>query len=243
MTNKNMFRLISWEIEEYFSFPVIELVFISTLILMLHQQPSNLEFTMRYKNLNSSGIYSSLIVISFTTGAIVSRSFAGSLARGESKMLLSTPVKRSELFLSKITAQFFVLFCIYLAIFSLNIPLLALDPFNLIFYCSVAALFIQIFLSSSIAISISLLLKSEAASILASVLLLFGLEILIGEGAYYSATGRYNVFFTFAEKIVKGVSYGVNTQDVLLAIFIPLVVSISLLGISFVYFTRVIQLD
>jgi ABC-type transport system involved in multi-copper enzyme maturation permease subunit len=91
-------------------------------------------------------------------------------------MLLSYPVKREQLFLSKFIALFTVLFSIYATVYFLQIYLLVLNPFEPLFYASLLFFAIQLLLVCVITTVLSLITKNEIISILVMALMLFGLE-------------------------------------------------------------------
>ncbi|MEM1673366.1 MAG: ABC transporter permease [Candidatus Bathyarchaeia archaeon] len=241
MNLKSLFRLIIWELEENWSFPILEIVISAAIFSILNQPITHLEFETRYRNLISNMGITHLILI-LIVGAVFSRSFAGSLSRGEIKTLLSYPIKRWILFLSKFYTNFIVIFAVYVAVFSLHIPLLALSPFEPIFYVLLTSLLLHLMLLCAVAIFLSLMIKNEIISFLASILLPLGLEVIAGNDKFLSFYGRFELFFNYFEQLTRGRLPEIAFQDVVLVISLPIFISVLLFTLSFIYFSNM-QVD
>jgi ABC-type transport system involved in multi-copper enzyme maturation permease subunit len=236
-----------WELEEYMSFPILE-IFIVVAIYSILTMPS-LEFLSdkTYSNLHW-GIQNVFLFLIFAVSAIFARSFAGSFVKGEIKLLLSYPVKRWQLFLSKFVSLFLVVFVVYCAVFSVQIYLQVLSPFEPMFYVSLLGLLLQMFLFCSITVCLSLLVKNEIISILLSILFLYGLEGIVSAGSYWSYTGRFKFLFGYFGimthgELPSGLMNNPTIENVVIAIIIPIVISTFLLILSLTYFTRVMEID
>lgn len=237
---EGFFRLVIWELEEYMSFPLLEFLIFATIFLALSPQTGSWEFAYRYRQLNRPAVNLITLFLVFIVGAVFSRSFAGSLAKGEAKMLLSYPVKRWKLFLSKFSALFLSLFALFSMVLALNLPLLALSPLEPMFYVTILGLFLQLMFVCTITLTISLLLKKEVIAALFSILLLFGIDVTCGDVGYLSSSGRFDIIFNYLNPYAFT---STEFSEFANAVAFPLVVSAILLILSFVYFTYVMEID
>lgn len=239
MATKRFLKLIVWEFEEFLSFPILEFLIASTVFLVLFQP---LTLSPSLESLRGSNSFLSIFVI-FIAGTIFSRSFAGSLDRGETKMLLSYPIKRWELFLTKFITQFFVLFAIYFTVSSLNIPLMGLSPFEPLFYASFLGLLLHLMVVCTIATAISLLVKKETITVLVSTIFLFGLETIADNQSYLSGNGRSKIIFEFVQQSIGISSQSIAFQEFALALLLPIVTSLFLFLLSLIYFSFIMEVD
>jgi len=235
-------RLLIWELEECFAFPMLEVILIIAIVTVL--TPAIIEFSSAssYYNL-TSGIQPIFLFIIFVTGVLFCHSYAGGISRGETKMVLSYPVQRSKLFLAKFIALFTVLSIVYIGVFALQVPLLALNPFEPMFYASLLLVLLQLFLVCTISTILSVVTKNEVLSILASALLLFGVESVASSGSLVTFTGRFTSGFTFVRQYVYGGLSSTPLIDGLFSVFAVGAVSVLLFVLSYVYFTRKMEID
>ena len=239
---KKFRRLVVWEIEEYWSSPILELVIFAAVIAALYPPLRTTDFQNRYLNLGLS-MAVIFIFLMFTTGTIFARSFAGSLSKGETKKMLSYPLERASVFVSKFAANFLMLFAVFAAVFSLNIPLLALDQLEPMFYVSLAAMVIQLLFLCTTAAAVSLVTRNEVVSFMAVVMLFFGVEILGGNNRLLSSAGRYQMLFNYFVGVTRGWSMDGNLGEAVLSVAFPLLASAVLFAASLVYFTRFMEID
>jgi ABC-type transport system involved in multi-copper enzyme maturation permease subunit len=238
--------LMRWELEENLSLPLLAFLVASAIIATMvnyHFGQSYREYTRLYY---SSGTV--LLISSLVAGAFFARSFAGSIGRGTTKIMLSYPIKRSQLFLSKFIALFLVISVIYLPVFCVHVYVDGLAAFGPMILLSLFGLLLQLMLTCSVAVGISLLTKSEVVSILATVLLLFGLDSILGMWDPLSAQGRlFHLFQYFGNELYGTLPFGgrdaVTADATLLAVLVPVVVFVVLIVGSFVYFTRFMEVD
>lgn len=242
MATKRFLKLIVWEFEEFLSFPILEFLIASIVFLVLFQPITHYQFSTTWMNLKGSNSVLVIFVI-FIAGTIFSRSFAGSLDRGEIKMLLSYPIKRWELFLTKFITQIFVLSSAYLVIFSLNIPLMELSPFGPMFYASILGLLLHLMVVCTVATAISLLVKKETITVLVSTIFLFGLETIAGNHSFLSGTGRSDIIFKFVKQSISTSSQSIAFQEFALALLLPIVTSVFLFLLSLIYFSFIMEVD
>ncbi len=247
MQLKDSLKLMRWELEEYTAFPMLEVLIVVAIYSILTMPLGEIDAAKAYSNLHW-GIQTVFLFLIFGVGALVSRSFAGSFAKGETKLLLSYPVKRSQLFLSKFVALFLVLAAVYGSIFSVQVYILSLSPLEPLLYASLLGLFLQLLLFCAITATLSLITKNEIISILASILLLYGVENVVNTGSYLSSTGRFNVIFGYFGllahgELPTGLMINPTIESVAIVIFIPIALSASLLAGSLLYFTRIMEID
>jgi ABC-type transport system involved in multi-copper enzyme maturation permease subunit len=240
-------RLIRWEIKEYLSLPVLAFLIASAIIAVLAMNSSNVAPDKNYINLYY-GSGTVFIILTLVASAFFSRIYAGSLGRGEVKLMLSYPIKRWHLFLSKFTAMFLTVFAVYSIVYSLNLYLNALSVLEPMFYLSLFAFLLQLLLACGVSVALSMVTKSEVMSILASVILLLGIDNLVGYQSYVSAEGRFRFLFQyFGEKthgsLPLGEDFIVNSGDITIAVLLPVTIFVLSLILSFAYFTRVMEVD
>jgi ABC-type transport system involved in multi-copper enzyme maturation permease subunit len=247
MQLRDSLKLMRWEVEEYTAFPMLEVLIIVAIYSILTMPIGEIDVIKSYSNLHW-GIQTVFLFLIFSVSALVSRSFAGSFAKGETKLLLSYPVKRSQLFLSKFTALFLVLAAVYGAIFSVQVYILSLSLLEPLIYASLLGLFLQLLLFCSITATLSVIVKTEIISILASILLLYGVENIVSTGSYWSSTGRFKVIFGYFGllthgELPPGLMINPTIESVAIVISIPIALSAILLIVSLLYFTRVMEID
>jgi len=245
MAQHRFLGLMRWELEEYLSLPLLAFLAASAIIS-----------TLSYTAFGSPTPYMSLfwgsgtvlLILALVAGAFFARSYAGSIGRGETKLMLSYPIKRSQLFLSKFAALFTVVFAIYIPVYYLHFYLDGLSAFDPLMFLTLFGLLLELMLSCSVAVGISMVTKNEIISILATVLLLFGLDSILGYNNLLSAQGRvFHLLQYFGEQLHGTVpmvgSPAVTANDTLLAVLIPIIAFVVLIAGSYVYFTRVMEVD
>lgn len=241
-------KLLTWELEEYLAFPIIEVIILIAICTVLTPSIIETSATLSYNNL-LSGIHTVFLFLIFVAAALFCHSYAGSLSKGETKLVLSYPVQRSYLFLSKFLALFTVLFAVYAGVFMLQVYLLALSPFEPLLYASLLFVALQLLLVCAISTALSVITKNEMLSILVSALLLFGIENIAAHISLVSFTGRFTNGFAFVSQQVHGVLPGVGVSvaptmgDALLSLFVTIGISTFLFVFSYVYYTRKMEID
>jgi ABC-type transport system involved in multi-copper enzyme maturation permease subunit len=246
MAQHKFLGLMRWELEENLSLPLLAFLVASAIIATMvnyHFEPPYRQYDRLFFSSGTVFLISSLV-----TGAFFARSFAGSIGRGTTKVMLSYPIKRSQLFLSKFTALFLVISVIYLPVFSMHVYVDGLAAFGPMILLSMFGLLLQLMLTCSIAVGISLLTKSEVVSILATVLLLFGLDSVLGYRHILTAQGRLFYLFQYFGNELYGKlpfeAWGeVTANETLLAVLAPIAVFVVLIVGSFLYFTRFMEVD
>ncbi|MGD6808332.1 MAG: ABC transporter permease [Candidatus Bathyarchaeia archaeon] len=235
-------RLLVWELEESFAFPMLEVILVIAVLTVL--TPAIIEVSPAFSYVNlTSGIQPIFLFLIFIAGVLFCHSYAGSISKGETKMVLSYPVQRSKLFLAKFIALFTVLSIVYIGVFALQIPLLALNPFEPMFYASLLLVILQLFLVCTMSTFLSVVTKNEVLSILASALLFFGIESVASSESLVTFTGRFTTGFTFIRQYVHGGLSSTPLIDGLFSVFVVGGISVLLLVFSYVYFTRKMEID
>ncbi|MCW4047786.1 MAG: hypothetical protein NWE99_09570 [Candidatus Bathyarchaeota archaeon] len=245
MVQHKFLGLMCWELEEYLSLPLLAFLAASAIIA-----------TLSYTAFSDPTPYSSLFwgsgtvlfILALVTGAFFARSYAGSIGKGEAKLMLSYPIKRSQLFLAKFAALFTAVFAIYIPVYYLHFYLDGLDAFDPMIFLALFGLLLELMLACSVAVGISMMTKSEITSILATVLLLFGLDSALGSRNLLSAQGRIFYLLQYFGEQLHGTppflgEPAVTANDTLLAVLVPIAVFAALIGGSFVYFTRYLEVD
>ncbi|HDQ05927.1 MAG TPA: hypothetical protein ENN36_04290, partial [Candidatus Bathyarchaeota archaeon] len=227
MERKCFFSLIRWEIEEYVNLPVLAFLIASAIIAVLATNTPHILPGFNYVNLYY-GSGTVFVILTIVAGAFFSRSFAGSIGRGEVKLMLSYPIKRWQLFLSKFTAIFLVVFVIYGSTYSLHLYLDALSLFEPMFYLSLFAFLLQLMLACAVSVAVSLVTKNEVMSILTTVLLLLGIDS-VASSSYLSAQGRFQFLFQYFGELTHGsLPFGdnlmVTAEDITVAVTVPVMI-------------------
>jgi ABC-type transport system involved in multi-copper enzyme maturation permease subunit len=246
MKTKNFTRLVRWELEEYLSLPVLAFIVASAVISVLFQNPNPSISGGYIKLYSGSGLV--LFVLALVAGAFFSRSYAGSIGRGETKLLLSYPIRRWHVFLSKFVALFTTIFVAYGVAYSLNLYFYGLSLFEPMFYLTLFAFLLQLMLACGVAIAVSMVTKNEIMSMMASLLLLLGVDNMSGIPSYFSAKGSFKTLFQyFSEQIYDFLPFGeefiVTFDDAVMAVSVPISIFVLLFILSFVYFTRFMEID
>jgi ABC-type transport system involved in multi-copper enzyme maturation permease subunit len=239
-------RLILWEIENNLSLPILSLIVASAIVAVLLQTSSTIPTTNNYLELYF-GVNSIFLLLTFVTCTLFSHSFAGSFARGDLKRLLSYPVKRWQVFLSKVFALNLIIFSIYAIAYSLNFYIYQTSLLEPLFYVSLFAIFLQLFFVCAVAVGISMIAKNELMSIVVSFMILFGLDSIFGYSSSFSSMGRFTGIFGYFEQITHGSStpifVNVSFEKFVGSIVFPLLTAVIVLVVVFVYFTRKMEVD
>ncbi len=247
---RTFLRLVLWEIEGCLSLPILSLIVASAIIATLVQSSSNSSFANSYINLYF-GTSTIFLILTLVASTLFSHSFAGSLGRGELKRMLSYPVKRWQVFISKVIALTLIVFGAYASAFSLNLYLSSLSLLEPMFYVSLFGMFLQLLLVCAVSVGISMVSKSELMSILVSFLLVLGLDNAFDFRSYFTSSGRFMYIFGYFERITHPnasifsmvTDKPVTVEQVTVSIALPLLIAVVALTAVFVYFTRKMEVD
>jgi hypothetical protein len=110
------------------------------------------------------------------------------------------------------------------------------------------SLLLQLMLICSVAITVSMVTKSEIMSILSAIMLISGIDTIAGYSSLLSAHGRlFNILQHFGNQLYGMYPFGdnqiVTANEVGIAILVPLTVFAILTVGSFLYFTRYMEVD
>jgi len=241
-------RLVLWEIEGCLNLPILSLIVASAIIAVLVQSASPWSLANSYINLYS-GTSTIFLILTLVASTLFSHSFSGGLGRGELKRMLSYPVKRWQIFLSKVIALNLIVFLAYASAFTLNLYLSSLSLLEPLFYVSLFTMFLHLLLVCTISVCISMISKSELMSILVSFLLVLGLDNAFDFRSYFSSSGRFTYIFGYFEQLTHpNFSYMITNppataEQATISIAIPLLVAAIALTAVFVYFTRKMEVD
>ena len=242
---KTFSQLSLWEIENCLSLPVLSLIVASAIIAVLVQSKSITGFSHNYSDL-STGASTIFLILTLVTCTLFSHSFAGSFGRGDLKIMLSYPVKRWQIFVSKVFALNLIIFGIYASAYAMNLYINAISLLEPMFYVSLFTIFLQLLFVCAISVGISMIAKSELISIVVSFLLIFGLDNTFHDN--FTSIGRFSNIFGYFEQITHPGSHSVSPIAITFeqftgSILFPLLTAVVVLGIVFVYFTRKMEVD
>ncbi|MCW4009335.1 MAG: ABC transporter permease [Candidatus Bathyarchaeota archaeon] len=245
----SFFSLLRWELEEYLSFPVLAFLIVSAIAAVLFQTNSGGHITSERSYISlfhTSGTV--FLFLTFCAGVFFSRSFAGAVGKGETKLMLSYPVKRWQLFLSKFTALFPIIFVIYGAAYALLLYFNSISVFEPMFFVTLLAFLLQLMLTCGVSVAVAMVTKSEIISILASLLFLLGIDSVGGAGTYLSAQGRLKFLFSYFGDLIHPdvppfTEFSATAGDAATAVVVPVVIFLVLFVAAFVYFTRFMEVD
>jgi len=239
----SFYRLIILELEGYWSFPMFEIILFTALLSILNR----LLPSASYLDLNSYAYSFGILIQLLIPGMIIPRSFAGSISRREIVVLLSYPVKRWAVLLSKIITNCLVLFAAYSFAVLVNVPLLGLNPLQPAPYILMAIIFIQTLFLCTTAMFISITLKNEIVSIFVYILLFFGLEFNLktfgNPYPYFTLMKGNDVMYKYLTSFIYPHRNPFTVQEFNIALGFPLLTSLLLIIISLIYFQWVMQID
>jgi ABC-type transport system involved in multi-copper enzyme maturation permease subunit len=244
---KTFSRLLLWEIENYLNIPVLSLIVASAIIAVLVQSTSIVGFAHSYIDLYT-GANTIFLILTLVTCTLASHSFAGSFGRGELKGMLSYPVKRWQVFLSKVFALNLIIFSIYASAYAINLYINSISLLEPLFYVSLFAIFLQLMFACAVSAGISMLTKNELMSIIVSFLLLLGLDTTFSFNSSFSSSGRFRFIFGYFEQITRTGPYKtspipITFEQFTSSIMFPLLIAAVALVVVFVYFTRKMEVD
>ncbi|MHA1721999.1 MAG: ABC transporter permease [Candidatus Baldrarchaeia archaeon] len=254
------FTLLLWEFDENFSFPVFEvLVFVAIFFLIGFTSQSMHPymvwvpvFDMPFYGYLDSSLTGCAFISMFFTGFLFARNIAGKFSNREMKTLLSYPVKRRDLFLSKFFANFIVLYLLFGSVLVFDAVLTGFSVFSPLVGFTLLSLLIGLMFLCSVSMTISLLIKNEALSFFGVFFLIYGLE-------YYVSGLRkpYNTCFSVSHGSVNIAAYllrmyysgkaslfsYITFKMFLLSLGFQISIIVILMVVSFVYFVYFLEVD
>ena len=259
-SKRNILTLILWEFEESFSFPVFEiLIFVAVLFLIGFASqsmcPYRISISVPEMSLNEYLEYSlsgCAFISMFFTGFLFARNVAGKFSNREMKTLLSYPVKRRDLFLSKFFANFIVLYLLFGSVLVFDAVLAGFSVFSPLVGFTLFSLLIGLMFLCSVSMTISLLIKNEALSFFGVFFLIYGLEY------YVSGLKKpYNTCFSVSQGSVNIAAYllrlyysgkaslfsYITFKMFLLSLVFQISIIVVLMVVSFIYFVYFLEVD
>lgn len=242
--NSSFARLMLIEVEAYWNFPVFELVLFTALLSVLNRPAG---FTSGYFELNHGFYGLGILLQMLIIGIIIPRTFAGSINSRQVVVLLSYPIKRWTILLSKLLTNFIVLTAALSLGVILNSSLLGLSLLEPAIYILLGVIAIQVLFWCALSMFISIMLKNEAVSVFVFLLLMFGLEFnplaTSGTYAYLTQLRSNNVMYNYLTSMFYRTTSLFTFQDFTTAIVFPVSISLILIILSVVYFEKVMQVD
>lgn len=239
MSPHSLRRLLILELERYWNFPVAEVIFAIAMFAFWNRQ-------LRADQLGLSYVYVPIFLI-FIVGVTTARSFAGSIGSREMITLLSYPLERRSIFVAKFIVNLLMPFALFAVVVLFTNPILGLNILEPEIYVTMTILFVHTLFLCSVAMLISLAVKSETMSVFAFVLSLFGFEFslvfLESPYVYLTLVGGHNVIFEYLTSLFNSTYSRYAFQDFTLAFAFPLATSAVVLIASFIYFQWIMQLD
>ncbi|XHH09023.1 MAG: ABC transporter permease [Candidatus Bathyarchaeia archaeon] len=244
---KTFSRLFLWEIENCLNLPALALIVASAILAVLVQSKSITGFSHNYSDL-STGTSTIFLILTLVTCTLFSHSFAGSFGRGDLKRMLSYPVKRWQIFVSKVFALNLIIFGTYASAYAINLYINAISLIEPMFYVSLFTIFLQLLFVCAVSAGISMIAKNELISIVVSFLLIFGLDNAFYFGNIFTSIGRFINIFGYFEQVTHPGGHSVSSVAVTFeqftgSIAFPVLTAVVVLGIVFVYFTRKMEVD
>ncbi len=197
---KTFSRLFIWEIENSLNLPVLSLIVASAILAVLVQSKAITGSSHNYGDL-FTGAYTIFLILTLVTCTLFSHSFAGSFGRGDLKRMLSYPVKRWQIYISKVVALNLIIFGIYASAYSMNLYINAISLLEPMFYVSLFTIFLQLLFVCAVSVGISMIAKSELISIVVSFLFVFGLDNAFSFNDIFRSIGRFSNIFGYFEQI------------------------------------------
>ena len=197
MTGKTR-ELVSWELQESWSFPILELVLAVSIIQALTFQLIQPEDAQVLGGVSDPFWRSTLFLFAITAAVVFGRSYGESIEKRKMVVLLGYPVSRKEVFLSKFSANLFACLLVFGTVLLaegvlafLFEPRVTWAPYSGAWYSvySIApaiwgfmflSLSLVVFFTSSLMSFLALATKRFGLSILVFLVFIFGLEYWTG---------------------------------------------------------------
>lgn len=226
-------ELMAWELQDNWSFPILEIVIAITVIQVMSLTQIHRSAASLFWYIVEPFFVSMSFVIIISAAIVFGRSFAGGIEERKLVLLLSYPPSRVKVFLAKYLTNFLMLFLVFgsallvqgisLFLFSDVFPL-ALWAFSFLF------LLLEVFLTSSLMTFIALAVKRFGLSILVFLIFMFGIEygipvntkdptyyLTLKMGPHGAVSYATSGFLTWASGGNIDISLGVTTECFLAA--------------------------
>lgn len=260
-----MKEIMKWELKNLLKFPILEIIIVFAVfqvgliwiminsfsvgtyenmltIPSFHSQIGQFAYRIITNN-----FVNSRTIIYFLASLLLTVSFAYELDTNLTKIYMSYPVKRRDYFVSKFVSCFAVIFLAFLFVgigFAIFLdPAYAdvtiLSPFILAYALTLALL---IFFASSVATIIAIFSKNTALSFIGSFFVLYmfdssAAKMKIAPPSFLQEI--WQTFFTGTTSVRNGeIIYHMPYVDALKTIYFPVIISLVLFLISFIYYTK-----
>jgi ABC-type transport system involved in multi-copper enzyme maturation permease subunit len=175
---------------------------------------------------------------------LFSRSFADQIEKREILTLFAHPIKRSTIFTAKFLTNTLIAFLIFAIPRFAQGLLMGLSPLSPAHYISLLTIFIALLFYSAVATACAILTKSTWATIILPIITLFVLGFAspqyVSYGFLFTPTGMGKIFAYLANIMIPdhlGLAQ-VTQQEFLGALLFPVITSLVLIAISFIYFRK-----
>ena len=255
-----MKEIMKWELKNLLRFPILEIIIVFAVFQIgvigyINIIPSgglsihsfHLEIGKVTYSMITQHLINSRIIVYLITSLLFTISFAYELDTNLTKIYMSYPVKRRDYFVSKFVGCFAVIFLTFLfvgigfAIFMdpAYASVTMLSPFILAYALALALL---IFFASSVATTIAVFSKNTSLSFIGSFFVLYIFDSSAAKMKIAPSTflrDIWEVFFTGTTSVKNGeIMYHIPYLNALKTIYFPVIISIVLFLISFIYYTN-----
>lgn len=228
---EKLFQLMLWELEEIWRFPALEFV-VGVAVFFGLNTP---RFDITYTFVNFLLCLMQVIIVA----TFYARSVAACIEKREILVLLSHPVKRTSLFLSKFLTNLLVIFLIFGSVVVAGAPLMLLEPWDIKVFIGLMIVFINVLFLSALSFTSSLILRSTWAGTILPIMVFFGLAYGIPQEFNFPKaippTGNY-VIFDYLSKTSTFCQY--TFEEFIVALASPIIISIVFLLVAFLHFRR-----
>jgi ABC-type transport system involved in multi-copper enzyme maturation permease subunit len=242
----NLLQLITWEFEENWRFPYLEVVTAIVVYLILTNLPPSILGTFNQMSSYSFTAFSLWLLLFqiIIVSVLFSRSFADQIEKREILTLFAHPIKRSTIFTAKLLTNILIAFLIFAIPRFAQGLLMGLSPLSPAHYISFLTIFIALLFYSAVAAACAVFTKSTWATIILPIITLFVLGFAspqyVSYGFLFTPTGMGKIFAYLANIMIPdhlGLDQ-VTQQEFLGALLFPVITSLVLIAISFIYFRK-----
>ena len=184
---RKFFELMSWELRDNWSFPILEIVVALTVLQALSFTSFGHDYCRIDDSILSSFFGNMLFVLVLSAAIVFGRSFGESIEKRKLVVLLSYPVSRVRLFLVKYLTNSLMLFLVFgLGLLAQGISLFLFDGVVLPVTWGFAFLYLllEVFFVSSLMSFFALATRRFGLSILIFLVYMFGLQYWIPINLY-----------------------------------------------------------
>jgi len=172
-------ELIAWELQDNWSFPVLEIIAVITTLQVMSFTTIQHDTTILVNVVVKPFFSNMSFVIIISATVVFGKSFADSIEKRKLVVLLSYPVSRTQVFIAKYLTNLLTLFLIFgSALLAQGISLFLFDGFfqPVLWAFTFLYLLLAVFFTSSLMTLISLTVKQLGLSTLIFLIYMFGIE-------------------------------------------------------------------